>query len=380
MKEIQDIVKAFGNAQKQGRQTALATVVHVEGSSYRRPGARMLVTDEGRLTGAISGGCLEGDALRKALSVIAQQKSRLVTYDTMDEDDAKLGAGLGCNGIIHILFEPVDASNPNNPISLLTKITAQRQQAVLVTLFSMSDKSAIQPGTCLLKLEDGTLDTNIDSHPLFDALQKEAEAVLDNKNAVIRKYELPENNFTAFVELIQPMVSLVVVGAGNDVIPLVQIADVLGWQVSIVHGRRDYATSSRFPSVQHLIVSKPGNILSQIAIDTRTVFVLMTHNYNYDLAVLKELLLHRVTYIGILGPKKKFEKLLAELKEEDIYKGTDTSNIYAPVGLDIGAEAPEEIALSIIAEIKAVLAGKKGKFLREGEGTIHSRSTNEITQ
>src|SRR6188508_1437979 len=106
MKEIKDIIRAFEESIKQGRQTALATVVHVDGSSYRRAGARMLVTDDGQLTGAISGGCLEGDALRKAQLVMVQQKPMLVTYDTTDDDDAKFGIGLGCNGIIHILIEP----------------------------------------------------------------------------------------------------------------------------------------------------------------------------------------------------------------------------------------------------------------------------------
>src|SRR6186713_3688909 len=104
MKEIKDIIAAYRMAQEQGKQAALATVVHVEGSSYRRPGARMLITDDGQLTGAISGGCLEGDALRKALLVMAQQKPMLVTYDTMDDDDAKFGVGLGCNGIIQVLL------------------------------------------------------------------------------------------------------------------------------------------------------------------------------------------------------------------------------------------------------------------------------------
>src|SRR5688572_7564506 len=119
MKEINDIIRAFDEAQNAGRQAALATVVHVEGSSYRRPGARMLITDNGQLTGAISGGCLEGDALRKAQLAMAQQRSMLVTYDTMDEDDAKLGVGLGCNGIIQVLIEPIQTNEPNNPIQLL---------------------------------------------------------------------------------------------------------------------------------------------------------------------------------------------------------------------------------------------------------------------
>src|SRR5512138_3416136 len=140
MKEIRDIIKAYEEAKKEGRQTALATVVHVEGSSYRRPGARMLIEDDGQLTGAISGGCLEGDALRKALLVITEKKSRLVTYDTMDDDDAKFGIGLGCNGMIQVLIEPMNDNDLNNPILYLKAINEKRQASVLVTLFSLKNK------------------------------------------------------------------------------------------------------------------------------------------------------------------------------------------------------------------------------------------------
>src|ERR1700744_6220826 len=127
MKEIRDIVRAYDAAQRDGRRAALATVVHVEGSSYRRPGARMLVTDDGQLTGAISGGCLEGDALRKALFAINQQENKLVTYDTTDEDDVQFGVQLGCNGIVQILFEPIDDAHP---IRLLRELIGERKDAV----------------------------------------------------------------------------------------------------------------------------------------------------------------------------------------------------------------------------------------------------------
>src|SRR3954466_1769982 len=127
MKEIKDILQSFEEARTSGKRTALATVVHVQGSSYRRPGARMLITQDGQLTGAISGGCLEGDALRKALLVMAQQQPMLVTYDTTDEDDAKLGVGLGCEGIIHIVIEPIRPGLPDNPVQLLKTIRGQRQ-------------------------------------------------------------------------------------------------------------------------------------------------------------------------------------------------------------------------------------------------------------
>src|SRR6195952_634949 len=133
MKEIIDIVAAYENALKAQKKTALATVVLVEGSAYRRAGARMLITEDGQLTGAISGGCLEGDALRKARMVIQQQEPLLVTYDTMDDDDAKFGVGLGCNGIIHILIEPVFPDKEQNPVHLFKLFLSRREPVVLVT-------------------------------------------------------------------------------------------------------------------------------------------------------------------------------------------------------------------------------------------------------
>ena len=140
MKEVEDIIEAYDEAVLAGKKTALATVVHVDGSSYRRPGARMLITEDGMLTGAISGGCLEGDALRKALLVIMQQQSMLVTYDTSDEEDAVIGLGLGCNGIIQVLIEPLGAGKTNNPIHLLKIVAGNRKKAALVTLFCLADK------------------------------------------------------------------------------------------------------------------------------------------------------------------------------------------------------------------------------------------------
>src|SRR6476469_5242945 len=127
MKELNDIILAYDKAVLQNKQTALATVVKVEGSSYRRPGARMLVTEDGEITGAISGGCLEGDALRKAQFAIFEQKNRLEIYDTTDDDENKLGIQLGCNGIVYLLFEPIKKDDANNPANLLKKVSRTRK-------------------------------------------------------------------------------------------------------------------------------------------------------------------------------------------------------------------------------------------------------------
>jgi len=126
MKEIMDIISAFDKAQSEGKQTALATVVHVEGSSYRKEGARMLIAEDGELTGAISGGCLEGDALRKALFVMQEKKAKLVVYDTSNEDDVEVGFQLGCNGIIQVLIEPINTDEPYHPISILKEALTTR--------------------------------------------------------------------------------------------------------------------------------------------------------------------------------------------------------------------------------------------------------------
>ncbi len=379
MKEIKDIIRSFEEAQVQGRQTALATVVHVEGSSYRRPGARMLITDEGQLTGAISGGCLEGDALRKALLVMSQQRSMLVTYDTMDEDDAKLGIGLGCNGIIQVLIEPINVADPNNPIQLLKTIAGKRQKAVLITLFSLENKRDPQPGTCMLLKGDELVLAG--APVLKDILIKDGMQVLTGHQSLFRTYHFEKQSLTAFIELVEPAISLIVIGAGNDVIPLVAMADILGWETTVIDGRPNYAKQERFTSSCQVLVSKPENVISQVAIDEQTVFLLMTHNYNYDMAMLHPLVQKDAVFVGMLGPKKKLERMLGELEEQGIHlTEQQRSCIYSPVGLDIGAETSEEIALSILSEIKAVLNGKQGLSLHTNPGTIHSRGEYIIEQ
>jgi xanthine dehydrogenase accessory factor len=374
MKEIKEIIQSYEVAQQQGKRTAIASVVHLDGSSYRRPGARMLINDEGQITGAISGGCLEGDALRRALLVIAQQHSKLITYDTSDEDDVSIGVQLGCAGIIQVLFEPIDAETKNNPIHLLQKAIAKRQKSVLLTLFSIEEKNKPQVGTCLLMEEDNTITGSIPFDNIKEEILKDVHDVMQAQLSSFKNYIDGEKTITAFIEFLQPPVSLVIIGAGNDAIPMVNIANEIGWEPSVVDGRNTHAKPERFVSACQVLVSKPENVLEKIFIDEHTVFVLMTHNYNYDLAMLKALLEKNAKYIGVLGPKKKLDKMLDELKEQGIeITPEQLDSIYGPVGLEIGAETAEEIALSIIAEIKAFFAGKKGTSLRENTDFIHPR-------
>ena len=370
-KEVRDILAAYKDAKQHGRLTALATVVHVEGSSYRRPGARMLVEDTGKITGAISGGCLEGDALKKALLAINQQQNKLVTYNTLLEDDIEFGVQLGCNGIVHILFEPIDPEQDNNPIALLEKCFLQRKDAVIVTLFSLKNFYGHQPGTCYFFNDEQWFST-IKDQTLENEIMKAASTSYNQKYST--QQLCGKEEFTAFVEWMHPPISLNIIGAGNDALPLVEMASVLGWQITIIDGRQTHANKQRFLKADKIIIGSPAEAITQLAIDETTVFVLMTHNYNYDLKTLPFLLQSSTKYIGVLGPKKRLEKMLFNLEEVNHhYTKNQLSVIYGPTGLDIGAEAPEEIALSVLAEIKAVLASRQGIFLRERSDVIHPR-------
>jgi xanthine dehydrogenase accessory factor len=373
MKEINDILRAFDRAQREGKRSALATVVHVEGSSYRRPGARMLVTEDGQLTGAISGGCLEGDALRKALYAINQQQNKLVTYDTTNEDDIQFGVQLGCNGIVHILFEPIDTGRPCHPIRLLRELVAERRDAVMVTLFS-PDRSQEQPGTCLLYV-NGTVQTALPGY-LQQAVIADVQETFMQKSSCFKKYMVGAQSYQGFIEFAPPPPAIVIAGAGNDVLPLVDITSMLGWHTTVVDGRAHYATSRRLEKADRVLVARPEKVLEQLTTDAQTIFVLMTHNYNYDYALLRELIKPGYQYIGMLGPRKKLDRMLGELQEEGyILSEEQVMAIHSPVGLDIGAETAEEIAVSIVAEIKTVLSRRSGEALKEKRDPIHGRPT-----
>ncbi|RPD39787.1 XdhC family protein [Chitinophaga barathri] len=367
MKEILEIIQAYETARRDQMRAVLATVVKVEGSSYRQPGARMLVTEDGSLTGAISGGCLEGDALRKALLAIHQRQNKLITYDTSNPDDIEFGVQLGCNGIVHILFEYIDTEKPDNALALLSRLMEDRREAALVTCYS-PDRKAPQQGTVLCWKAGAGYGAGISGVDLSADLAK----VIEERRTIIRKISTEGDGVEVLLEYVAPRVSLIVAGAGNDVKPLVIAASLLGWEVTVADGRVTHAKAARFPGAKNVLPVRPEELISRLAIDKSTVFVLMTHNYKYDLALLKALPSSPTPYIGVLGPKTKLNRMLQDLASEGINLTSEQlDRVYGPVGLDIGAETPEEIAISIIAEIKAVLGGKTAGFLKFRNEKIH---------
>lgn len=377
MRELDIIIANYEKAKKEDRPIVLATVVHVEGSSYRRAGARMLVDEMGNMTGAISGGCLEGDALRKALHALYQNQNKLITYDTSDEEDAVIGAQLGCNGVIQVLFEPVSFADSGNPVEILKE--AQCNEISIVGTFFHLDRAQEQIGTSFWIQADtkvnGQLEPGLESQLIEDS-----QVAFEQGTSLFREYQTEETNVFVFLELFKPPIKLVLVGAGNDAQVTAQMAELLGWEIVVTDGRPSHAKADRFVSSCQVIVSKPQEVLDTVVMDTRTAFVLITHNYNYDLAVLKLLLeQEQLRYVGVLGPKKKYTRMLDELGAQGVEISEEQlAKVHAPVGLELGAETPAEIALSILSEIQAVFTNTEGAFLKEKEGPIHQLKNNEF--
>ena len=374
MSETESILEVYEGLKAQGQACVLATVVHVEGSSYRRAGARMLVAENGMMHGAISGGCLEGDALKKALLALHQRQNKLVTYDTNDEDDAVIGAQLGCNGVIQVLFEPVLPGN-EGPMAFLRKIAAPATSAVLITLFNLQ-KDKKQPGTSLYIDANLNVQGQIENPDLLEAIKADAVQVFAQQRSFFGAYQLHEGTQHAFIEYHNPAISLVVVGAGNDAQVLARMAELMGWRVNIADGRPTHANPQRFGPTCQIIVAKPEKVLEHLQLDARTAVVLMTHNFPYDLAVFRALLdFPQVLYIGILGPKKRYQRMLDTLHDEGIaLTPAQAARVHAPVGLDLGAENAAEIALSVLSEILAVFNRAGAGHLRSRSGPIHDKS------
>jgi xanthine dehydrogenase accessory factor len=299
MSEIFEIARAA--LQRDYRRAVLITLTAVEGSSYRKPGASMLITDEGRSTGAVSGGCLDSALREHAERVMATSAAHFLDLDTTADTDVLFGHGLGCPGTLRFLIEPFAAADV--PEALL------------------------RVAECAHRRTPTTIESRL-------------------------------NGDVVFAQQLQPPIRLIVVGAGNDAAPIVAMARELSWEVVVVDPRQAFA--SRFDGA---IVAGPEDLLKRISVDGRTAALLTTHHYIRDLEFLRVLCGTEARYIGVVGSKKRFESLLHELEVEGTR--IDRSRLFGPVGLDLGSETPAEIALAALAEIKAAFEERDGRPLRE---------------
>ena len=361
MKEIKQITEAYQNIDFSKTKAALATVVRVEGSSYRRTGARMLVLESGEWIGGISGGCLEGDALKKARLAMSQNKATLITYDTTDDDPYQIGVGLGCNGIIDVLITPLDPQNPNNAVRQLQSCIDQRTPNLVVTVTGINKAhESIALGNVFRFDNEAHFTEIFPLSELNESLIPAIKEALDTTKSVSKEYILENGTkLTLFLEVIPPAIQLYVFGSNYDVYPMVRVAKELGWRViSVCNPAKMHASLS---DMADAVVPKDH----QPEIDNFTAAISMCHDYETDYRNLQMLLKTNIKYIGLLGPKKRTIKMYDRMAEEGTpLTAEQEERIYSPVGLDIGAATPEEIALSVCAEIRAFFSERDGNRLK----------------
>jgi xanthine/CO dehydrogenase XdhC/CoxF family maturation factor len=334
--ELTDILDAIEAARARGEPMALATIVATTGSTYRRAGARLLVLAGGDPIGNISGGCLEGDVARIGREVMAHGRPRVASFDLTADDDAVWGYGLGCNGTFEIFVEPTPGA--------------------VDTARALREARAGSP-TCLATTLTGP---QAGSHHL-ETDGAAAAALRDGTPRVVE-----EDGERVFYEPILPPLRLVICGAGHDAIPLVRQAAELGWRVTVADVRRALLTHERFPGATDFVDADPDGAAAAIGPDERTAMVLMSHSYLRDIAYLRSFVEAPLAYLGVMGPRGRTEQMLGEIGAPEALE-----RLHAPAGLDIGAEGPDEVARSIVAEILAVTRGREGGSLRRRRGPIH---------
>lgn len=372
MKEIKAIIAGYDALDRNTTQAALATVVRVEGSSYRRTGARMLVMDNGVWIGGISGGCLEGDALKRARLAIAKAASSKITYDTTTDDEHQIGVGLGCNGIIDVLFTPLNFSDPQNPVEVLKSCMNERRQThVLITITGLDGNWPTVKAGEVIRYQQAD-DLNVLDHADLQAqLEERIQARLAKGVSAPFRFETEDGSvLEVFVEILSPEIHLVLWGHQYDVYPLTRLVKEIGWRATIV--ANPLKVNPKIAALADEVILPEQ--FDSIHFDEHTAIVLMSHDYKTDKSNLPKVLATKVPYIGMLGPRVRSEKIWRELAEEGHpISDADLNRIHAPVGLDIGAISPEEIALSLAAEIRADFSGRDGTFLRLRQSTIHVR-------
>jgi xanthine/CO dehydrogenase XdhC/CoxF family maturation factor len=352
VRELREIVAAFDALAARGEAGVLATVVHVEGSTYRRAGARALLLPDEELVGLISGGCLEGDLLERARALRASGEAVRVSYDHRGQDDLLWGLGLGCAGRVDVLLQLVSREAPG-PIPRLREALEAGEPRALATVVGREGERA------------PSLASQV------ELSSAERAEVLARGGARTRWREGPGYRVELLLEVVEGPAPLLVIGAGPDAVPVVRLARELGFDVTVVDARAALARPERFPGAR-VLACAPEEAAERLPVGPRSAALVMTHHYLHDRAFLAWLLASEAGYVGVLGPKQRTEDLLRDLRAQGACLAPETlERVHGPAGLDLGADGPEAIALALLAEIQAVRAGRRGGPLRERKGPIH---------
>jgi xanthine dehydrogenase accessory factor len=336
--ELQEIIKHAVINQQKRLKNVLATVVHLKGSSYRKPGVRMLISEDLNSVGAVSGGCVEKEIIHRAKSVFLTDKAKIITYDGRYK--------IGCEGILYILIEPFFLSD--DFITTFSEANFNRQTLKIENHFIKEDEAFGNFGS-IITFENKE--------------QFEFSKTFDHQN---------KNNIAVFSQVLEPNFKLIIIGGEHDAVKLCKIAASLGWEIDVITSAKDSKQIADFPGANAVIGDTPETI-KFTNIEENTAIVIMNHSYVQDLKYLVKLSEYKPKYIGVLGAPNRRERLFNELFEFAPDISDDfTDTIYTPAGLHIGAQTPEEIALSIVAEILSVIRKKEPFSLRKLNGKIHN--------
>lgn len=368
------IVDALATAARDNTAVVLATVVRVTGSSYGGVGTRMVVRVDGSTVGIVSGGCLESDLAEQARQANADGSARVVTYDTRADDDAAWGLGLGCNGLIDVLLEPMTPLAAGEFSRLLCRALDGAAPAVLATVMQSGDEASAAVGAHVLVGDLVKRVGQLDSSLLELIVGDADDAVSAGRRGLVREYGLVQVAF----EVVHPAIRLVICGSGPDVIPLVRLGAELGWNVTVVdHRPVEHAHPERFSGARVVECADPVKLADAVSITERTAAVVMSHHFARDTDYVRALLASDAGYVGVLGPRARAERMLADMQAlgHDVI---ESDRLFAPVGMDIGGDGPDAIALSVIAEVSAVTGGRRGGHLRDHRGPLHGEVRTEV--
>jgi len=349
------LLPLFERARGADEPLVLATVIRTGGSTYAKPGAQMLIAADGEYAGLLSGGCLEGDLREHARAVASSGAARIVSYDLRSTTDQLFGLGAGCEGAMDILLTRVGpAADGWQPLAFLES-AYRRGDAARVAFVTASRNPGIAVGTNFPA--NGEMPAFIDDDETMHRLHESARTAADNQISTIAG-----SDAELFIAAIAPPPRILLLGGGPDARPVTTLGGFLGWRVTVVDHRATYLVAGRFAAGTELIESRAGDVATAVKLDEYAAAVVMSHHLDSDLAYLRALGSSAVPYIGLLGPAARREKLLADLGAD---AGKLRARLRAPVGLDIGGRAPESIALSIVGEVHAVLAGRGGRPFSE---------------
>ncbi len=361
MKRWKETAEVFGSVARlpeTGRRAALATVVHIDGSAYRRPGAKFLVEEDGGNLGSISGGCLEADVREACLAVIREGAPRRLRYDTGADDRAVWGLGLGCRGSVDVFVQTATDPKAREAVERVRELLEGDRPFALSTVVG----GAHGVGGMLVCSDEGALGGSTGDPALDRDVARDAAERVRSRESKLHAVGAAE----VFTEVLAPPPRLLLFGAGDDTRPICAYASDVGFRVTVVDHREAFLCAERFPGAAGRALLRPEDGTGTLPVGPRTYAVVMSHSFAHDREWARHLLAAGAPHVGLLGPRARTEEILRQIRAE----GDD--RVFGPVGLDLGAEGPEQVALAVVAELLAAHSSREPAHLRQRSGAIHA--------